>query len=176
MPDPLIGRCACGGVEVAVEGRPILVAACFCDDCQEAARRLEAEGGHAHLSPNGGTEHLMVRRDRLRVTKGMERLGERRLKPESKTARLVASCCGTAMLLDFAPGHWVDVHRAAFGAAAPPVNFRTMTRFAPAPIPDDGIPSPAKHDARFFARLLAAWLPMLLAPRAPRFRWPRPAG
>jgi hypothetical protein len=164
MPDltPLTARCACGAVEITARGRPIFSAACYCDDCQEAGRRIEAEGGTSPLRPDGSTEHLMYRRDRIAVTKGEERLRDHRLDPKSKTRRRVADCCGTLMLLDFAPGHWLDAHRANFGPGAPPIEIRTMTKFAPGPIPSDGIPSPKTHNARFYATLLAAWVPMLL--------------
>jgi hypothetical protein len=160
--DPLVARCACGTVEITARGAPILSVACYCDDCQEAARRIEAEGGTSHLRPDGGTEHLMFRRDRIAVTAGEERLRDLRLGPDSKTRRRVTDCCGTAMLLDFAPGHWLDAYRANFGPGAPAIAMRTMTKFAPGPLPDDGIPSLRGHDVRFFAKLLAAWIPMLL--------------
>jgi hypothetical protein len=158
----LVATCACGAVEVTARGAPILSVACYCDDCQEAARRMEAEGVTTHLRPDGGTEHLMFRRDRIAVTRGEANLRDHRLKPDSKTRRRVASCCGTAMLLDFAPGHWLDMFRANAGSGTRPVEMRVMTKFAPGPIPRDGIPSPAKHNVTFFAKLLAAWVPMLL--------------
>lgn len=159
---PLTATCACGGVEVTARGAPIPSVVCYCDDCQEAARRMAAEGVTTHLRPDGGTEHLMFRRDRIAVTRGDGSLRDHRLKPDAKTRRRVAACCDTAMLLDFAPGHWLDLFRANAGPDAPPVEMRVMTKFAPHPIPPDGIPSPRKHDARFYGKLLAAWTPMLL--------------
>lgn len=168
MPDlPLLAaRCDCGAVEVEARGPPILVTACHCDDCQEAGRRLAAlPGRRSPVGEAGGTDALMLRRDRVRIARGADRLESHRLKPDSRTQRLVASCCGTPMLLDFAPGHWIDAYRAAFGPAAPPVEMRVMTKFAPAGSIPAGVPAARTHSAAFFARLLAAWVPMLLHPR-----------
>lgn len=174
MPTALTARCDCGAVEVEALGLPILVTACHCDDCQEAGRRLEAlPGRRSPVGAHGGTEALMLRRDRARIVRGADRLESHRLKSGSRTQRLVAACCGTPMLLDFAPGHWIDAYRAAFGPAAPPVEMRVMTKFAPAGSVPPGVPAARTHSAAFFARLLAAWAPMLLHPRRTDLR---PAG
>lgn len=34
-------QCACGSVKLEAHGRPINSVVCYCDDCQEAARRIE---------------------------------------------------------------------------------------------------------------------------------------
>lgn len=39
--------CTCGSVAFRVYGAPITCVACYCDDCQEAARRMEALPGAA---------------------------------------------------------------------------------------------------------------------------------
>lgn len=41
----MIARCAGGSVEYEAAGNPILGVACYCDDCQEGARRVEALPG-----------------------------------------------------------------------------------------------------------------------------------
>jgi len=38
----MIASCACGSVEVKALGKPIVSAACYCDDCQKGAAQLEA--------------------------------------------------------------------------------------------------------------------------------------
>ena len=51
------------------------------------------------------------RKDHVHCTQGASLLGEHRLKPESPTRRIVASCCNTAMFLDFTKGHWISIYR-----------------------------------------------------------------
>lgn len=159
-----VARCACGSVEFTADGAPILPVTCYCDDCQAGAREIERLPGATQiLDADGGTEYLLYRRDRMRVTKGAEHLQDHRLTSGSKTRRIVASCCQTAMVLDFAPAHWLTAYRARFGPDAPPIEMRVMTKFAPGgAIPDDGIPSYKTHSWRFLARVAAAWIPMLL--------------
>ena len=93
---------------------------------------------------------------------------EFRLKPESKTRRLVASCCNTPMGLDFTPGHWIDIYARRWpDGAGPPAEMRTMTGDLPpgTELPSD-IPNLKGHSARFFAKLIGAWMAM-------RFRNPK---
>ena len=166
--------CRCGTVELAVEGEPFLAVACHCDDCQAGGRQLEAlPGAPKVLGPGEGTDYLLVRRDRARVRKGAERLEDHKLKPDSGTRRVVASCCGTPMYADVGPAHWISAYRDRFGSDAPPIEMRVMTRFAPeGSLPDDGLPRHPKASARFVGRIAAAWIPMLLRPGRPRLGWP----
>lgn len=170
--------CRCGAVEMAVEGEPMLAAACHCDDCQAGGRHLEAlPGAPEVLGPGGGTDYLLIRRDRVRVLNGAERLQEHKLKPDSRTRRVTASCCDTPMYLDVSIAHWVTAYRDRFAPDAPPVEMRLMTKFAlPGSIPDDGIPRHARASLRFVRKVLAAWVPLLLHPARPRLRWPPAAG
>ena len=168
--------CACGAVEMAFDGEPFFAAACHCDDCQAGGRQIEALPGAARVLGAGeGTEYVMVRRDRIRVVRGAERLRPLKLKPSSKARRVVASCCNTAMYLDNAVAHWVSVYRDRLGSRARPIERRVMVKFAPeGTVPEDGLP----HDRRFslapLGRILGAWVPMLMHPGRPRLRWPPP--
>lgn len=158
--------CSCGGVELAIDGAPITTLICHCDDCQAAARGLESNGARV-LDDAGGTPYVVLRRDRVRCAKGEAFLERRKLRPESSTYRAVARCCGTPMLLGFDDGkHWVDIHRARFGADAPPVEMRVSTKFASGAVPDD-VPRFAGYPARFAVKLLAARVAMLFDRAAP---------
>ena len=48
---------------------------------------------------------------------GAEYLEEWRLKPNSPTRRVVATCCNSAMFLDFTKGHWLSMYRNRFPQA-----------------------------------------------------------
>jgi hypothetical protein len=160
--------CQCGQVELVATGKPIITAACYCDDCHAAARTLEAlPGAPPVLERDGGTSYVMYRNDRIRLTKGRERLKPFKLKETAHTRRQVASCCNTPMYMDFDSGpHWVDLYRARVQGDAPPIEIRTCTKFAPAGTTfNDGIPSPAMHTGSFYWKLLAAWIPMLINPK-----------
>lgn len=84
--------CACGRVQYEAIGEPILSAVCYCKDCQEGGRRIEALPNAAPiLDPDGGTPYLTYRDDRFHVLSGEDLLADYRLKPESRTRRVVAS-------------------------------------------------------------------------------------
>jgi hypothetical protein len=137
----LKAACACGQVELEARGRPIVAVVCYCDDCQEAGRRIEALPAASRvLEPDGGTSLVVYRKDRLRCVRGQERLTPHKLKPDSATSRYVASCCNSALYLGFDDAkHWVDVFTGRIEGAAPPVQMRLCTRFRPAgaDLPDD---------------------------------------
>jgi hypothetical protein len=42
---------------------------------------------------------------------GFPRVEEHRLKPDSPTRRVVATCCNSAMFLDVTKGHWLSMYR-----------------------------------------------------------------
>ena len=118
-----VGHCRCGAVEIAAWSEPLIVTACYCDDCQAAARRL---GAPANATPaartDGGTEFMVFRRDRIASTQGAYRLQAMKLTPASKTRRMIAGCCATPMYLAFDDKRpWVSAFRAAFESDAPPV-------------------------------------------------------
>lgn len=157
--------CACGRVSLGLMGAPIMTVACYCDDCQEAARRIESVPGAPPVKgTDGGTAYLVYCKDRLEVAAGREYLRADKLRPASVTHRLVASCCNSAMYLGFDDGkHWVDIYRSRVQGEPPPIAMRICTRFAPRPqdVPGD-VPGHARYPFGFIARLLAARLAMTL--------------
>lgn len=162
----LTARCACGNVEYEATGDPILGVACYCDDCQEGARRIEALPGAPRVrDPDGGVAYILYRKDRIRCVKGGDRLQSHKLKlkPKTDTNRVVASCCNSAMALTFDDSkHWVPVNRARL-QNAPPVDMRICIKFAPdaAAIPRD-VPVYPGFSVRFIWKLLGARLAMAL--------------
>src|SRR6185312_2932365 len=82
--------CACGRVSLGLIGAPIMTVACYCDDCQEAARRIESVPGAPPVkATDGGTPYLVYRKDRLEVAAGREYLLADKLHPASVTHRVV---------------------------------------------------------------------------------------
>ncbi|MDQ7729940.1 DUF6151 family protein [Halomonas sp. SpR8] len=159
-----IAQCACGSVEFYVIGNPILGVACYCDDCQEGARQIEAlPSASPVMCADGGTELLLFRKDRMEFLKGGELLRDHRIKDGSPTRRVVATCCNTALFLDFQKGHWFSVYRARFGDDAPPIQVRIQTKFKPNhdTILND-VPSYKTYPLRFVGKLMAARVAMLI--------------
>src|SRR6516162_5374363 len=109
---PLRATCACGKVEIEAVGPPIATASCYCDDCQEAARKIEAmPGAPAFRDGDGGTPMVVFRKDRIRCVRGGELLTSLKLRETSPTNRRIATCCNSAMLLDFDKFmHWSDIY------------------------------------------------------------------
>ncbi len=161
-----VARCRCGAVEVGGWGEPIVVNACYCDDCRTAAQRLAASADSAPAAgADGGTEFMLFRRDRIACTRGGDRLRAMRLTDASKTRRMIAGCCATPMYLAFDDRRpWVSAFRAAFGTGAPPVQMRICTRFGrPEEKAEDGLPSHPGYPPAMILRILAAWPLMLLS-------------
>ena len=167
-PKRYLARCRCGAVELAAFGEPILAAVCYCADCQAAARRIAARAdAPAVADPDGGTEYLLFRKDRFACVQGAERLQALRLKETSATRRMIASCCGSAMVLAFDDArHWVSAYRARFVGDVPPLEMRicTKSRTSDAPL-DSHAPNYPRYAPRLIVRLLASRLAMALAPR-----------
>lgn len=158
----LKARCACGRVEYETSGAPITSAVCYCASCQAAGRGVEQlPGAPEVLESDGGTAIILFRKDRVRCVRGREHLSEFRLKPDSPTRRLVATCCNSAMLLDFTKGHWLSIYRRRFPTDAPKIEFRVMTtdRRAGVALADD-VPNYRGYSGRFMLKLLAAWIAM----------------
>jgi hypothetical protein len=158
----LSATCQCGNVRLEAAGRPILTAVCYCADCQDAGRRLEQlASAPPVLDSDGGTEFILVRKDRIRCVAGEDHLEEHRLKPESPTRRLVATCCNSAMFLDFTKGHWLSMYRSRFPTGAPPLEMRFMTRERRAGVElADDLPNYAGYPGRFMVKLIGAWMAM----------------
>lgn len=162
-----VAHCRCGTVEVGAWGEPLAVNACYCDDCQAAAQRLEARPNSAPVADaDGGTEFMLFRRDRIACTRGAERLEPMRLTDSTKTRRMIATCCGTPMYMAFDDKRpWVSAFRGSFGADAPPVQMRICTRFKPSEAKgDDDLPSYPGYPAAMFLRIFAT-APLMLFSR-----------
>jgi hypothetical protein len=157
-----LASCRCGEVKLEFGGAPILSGICYCTSCQEAGRLHQAlPGADTVLGADGGTSYVLYRKDRVRCVAGGEQLDEKRLKVESPTRRLNASCCNTAMFVDFTSGHWLTVYRGRAPADAPPPMMRMMTAERPegVELPDDMANYP-RHSGKFMLKLLGAWLAM----------------
>lgn len=137
----LASICRCGATAFSTVGLPITVATCQCESCKAAARQFEEEGAGSIIGRDGGIDYVLIRKDRITMLRGKENLADRRLKPDSPTRRVIATCCHSPMFLDFAPGHWLSLYRSGFGEQAPAPTVRTYT-------------------ARFFLKLIGAWVGM----------------
>ncbi|MDB5456449.1 MAG: hypothetical protein JWP92_2034 [Caulobacter sp.] len=161
-PKTLTASCRCGEVAFDVVGPSIVSAACYCESCQEAGRRIEQlAGAPPVLGADGGTAFVLHRKDRIRCVRGGERLRAHRLKPESTTRRMVASCCNSAMFLDFTKGHWLSLYRDRLSDGAPPLEMRVMTadRREGVALSRD-VPNYATHSGQFMWKLPCAWAAM----------------
>jgi hypothetical protein len=162
QPKHLSAICRCGNVKLQTVGRPILTACCYCASCQEAGHRFEQQASAPPvLNPEGGTDYVLVRKDRVQCLTGQEHLREHRLKPDSPTRRVIATCCNSAMFLDFSKGHWLTMYRNRFPAGAPPVEMRVMTKDRrDGVVLADDLPNYDTHSGKSMLRLIAAWIAM----------------
>ena len=154
--------CQCGKVKLEAVGRPILTGSCYCTSCQEAGRRFEQlASAPPVLNPDGGTDFVLYRKDRVQCVTGQEYLEEHRLRPDSPTRRVVATCCNSAIFLDFTKGHWLTMYRDRFPTGAPPLEMRVMTEERRGAIElADALPNYDGHSGKFMLRLIAAWIAM----------------
>lgn len=169
MPKPplesLIVRCRCGEVEIELAGSPILVAACHCDDCQAGAALIAAlPDATPILDKYAGTPSVLYRKDRVHVRRGGERLQRLKLRPDSPTNRVVASCCNTPLMVTFDSAlHWIPVYSTLMGDTAPLLEMRVNTRYIPAGLPQPhDVPSYRHFPPRFVLKLVAARIGMAL--------------
>ena len=160
-----IARCSCGNVEIETVGIPIASAVCYCDSCQEGSRQIEAlTNAVPILDPDGGTAYVLYRKDRIKYSKGAELLKGYKIDEKSSTSRVVATCCNSAMVMQFDDArHWVPVFRGRFQGDIPPLQWRVCTKFKPenAKIPND-IPSSKMYPVGLMVKLLASRISMLL--------------
>ena len=160
-----IARCSCGNVEIETFGIPIASAVCYCDSCQEGSRQIEAlTDAVPILDPDGGTPYVLYRKDRIKYSKGAELLKGYKIDEKSATSRVVATCCNSAMVMQFGDArHWVPVFRGRFQGDIPPLQWRVCTKFKPenAKIPND-IPSSKMYPVGLMVKLLASRISMLL--------------
>lgn len=155
--------CQCGQVQLAVAKSPIIVAECHCNSCRAAGLMLEAlPRSTPVLEANSGTQYVLYRKDRISFTRGSELLREFRLSPDAKTRRVIASCCNTAMFVEFESGHWLSLYGHLWPAGTmPALDLRTMT----SDLEDRSqlsanVPSGKRATAAFYAKLLGAWIAM----------------
>jgi hypothetical protein len=155
-----IVRCKCGRATLAVEGPPIMTVACYCLSCRDAAQRIGSLPGAEPLADSdGGTHFVMQRKDRVACQHGAKLLREHRLKPTSSTRRIIATCCNSAMFLEFESGHWLSLYKARFDPGdQPPLEMRTMTKHRRSGVEfTDDVLSPNKHTLGFMWKLMRAW-------------------
>jgi len=166
MPSPkrkiLTAACACGRVEFEGYGAPIVSLVCYCDDCQEAARQIEALPNASRVrDADGGTGYIAYRKDRVRCSKGEPLLENHKIKEKTPTNRVIATCCNSAMLLSFDDSkHWADLYRTRVQDNVPPVEMRVCTKFKSGDIPKDVAGYPG-YPFKFIAKLMAARIAML---------------
>lgn len=154
--------CTCGQTTLEVSGEHIVSVECYCDSCRKAGAELEAlPGAPPLLEQNGATRCVLHRKDRVRCLRGADKLSEYRLAPVARTRRVVATCCNTAMFMEFLDGHWLSLYGRRFSVERlPPLEMRTMTRDVPElPLPDD-VPNGKTQPFAFMVRLLVAWIRM----------------
>ena len=158
-----LASCACGTVRCEGVGAPIVSVVCYCSDCQEGGRKIEAlPGAPRVLEADGGASYLTYRDDRFRCVSGAEKLVAYRISDRAPTRRMVASCCNSGMFLKFEPGFWISSYRLRYSGDLPPVEMRNQTRDrrAETAISSDA-PSFSRFPMRLFAKLIRARLEML---------------
>ena len=163
--------CRCGETAMDVTGEPILSTICYCESCRTAGLAFERDlGGPQTVNADGGVNYCLYRKDRVKLVRGAHNLREYRLKPDSPTRRVVAGCCGSPMVLDFVPGHWLTVFRDRLRGQVPEPQMRVMTKDKPEGVAlPNNIPAYDLMPPYFMVKLLAAWAAMGF--RRPEFGW-----
>ena len=160
-----IARCSCGSVELEAIGAPIASVVCYCDDCQEGSRQPEALPNAGPVQDaDSGTAYILYRTDRIKYARGAQLLQGHKINEKSKTSRVVATCCNSAMVVKFDDSrHWVTMYRARFQGDIPPLQWRISTKFKSGnvKIPND-VPSFATYPLGFVAKLATSRIAMLL--------------
>ncbi len=116
------------------------------------------------MEPDGGTALALFRINRFAVSRGEDRLIAHKLHATSKTRRMVAGCCNSAMFLAFdSSQHWVSTLCNRFVGSEPKIEFRLMTTYRTSTLPyPDAAPTYPKFPVRFLGRVLRDWLAMKL--------------
>ncbi len=107
---------------------------------------------------------MTFRDDRFECVTGEELMVDYKLKENSPTRRVVASCCNSAMFLKYAPGFWVSTYRARFDKTdLPPLELRTFIRYRQSDIPlQNDIPRYRGIPTRLYINFFLARAAMLL--------------
>ena len=154
--------CQCGKVRLSAARAPILAASCYCGSCQQAGQEFENLPSASPVQDaDGGTPLVLYRKDRVHCETGQEHLAEVRLKPDSPTRRILATCCNSPMFLDFTKGHWLSIYRKRLAGVAPPIEMRIMTkdRRADVVLAND-VPNYEGYPGKFMLRLMLARIAM----------------
>jgi hypothetical protein len=145
----LSATCRCKRVEFEAFGTPIVSAKCYCESCREAGVQFERlPAAPPILDTDGGTSIILFRKDRVRCANGLGYLEERRLPPTSATRRVIATCCNSAMFLDFTSGHWLSMYRNRFTSDTAFRDARSLRQVhaqAADILGQDGIPQAQGH-------------------------------
>ena len=161
----MTASCACGSVELAAIGPPIVSNVCYCGDCQQGSRQIEALPNAGPVrDPDGGTAYLLYRKDRIECSKGASLLKSYKIREGSVTNRGVATCCSSAMFMNFDKGpYWVSAYRARFRGNLPPLQMRICTKSkSPGVVLSDDVPSYPGYPLKLAVKLLASGVAMLL--------------
>ena len=163
--------CQCGATAIELAGKPIQSVICYCESCRTAGRAFERDlGAPKTVDDDGGVDYCLYRKDRVKIAQGALHLREYRLEQSSPTRRVVASCCGSPMFLDFTPGHWLSIYRRRLAGQAPEPQMRIMTKDRPEGVAlSNAIPAYAAQPPGFMIKLLAAWAAMGF--RRPKVAW-----
>jgi len=162
--------CQCGQTSIALTGDPILSATCYCESCRTAGHQFERDlGASQTVNAAGGVDYCSYRKDRVKITQGAQHLREYRLKPESPTRRVVASCCSSPMFVDFTPSHWLTIFRDRLpGAPKSQMLLMTKDKLEGTKLPA-GIPAYATMPPGFMFKLIISWAAMGF--RRPKIVW-----
>jgi hypothetical protein len=160
----LTASCSCGSVELKALGAPIVSSICYCADCQKGSRQIEElPNAGPVMDSDGGTAYILYRKDRIECVRGAELLKSYKIKENSVTNRVAATCCNSAMFMNFDKGpFWVCAYRARLQGDLPPLQMRICTKFKPtaAALPND-VSSYPGYPLRLMAKLLASGAAML---------------
>lgn len=154
--------CRCEKVSISAVGRPIVSSACFCSDCQAAGHDIEQLPDAPRLvGDDGGTFAVLFRKDRVKIMQGQDFLREHRRNPDSPTRRVIATCCNSAMFLDYTKGFWLSIYTDRFVAEAPALQTRTMVKERPQGVTlKDDVPNYDSFSGKFMVKLMLAWASM----------------
>ncbi|OQS05779.1 hypothetical protein THRCLA_02136 [Thraustotheca clavata] len=128
--------CNCGKVQGQVDTPAGMHIVCYCDDCQDFANKV-CQGKNSPLDSCGGTDIIQMFPADITFTKGKDQLQIGKLKPETKTLRIFASCCNTPMYNTAKDAAFIGLLTSTIRdqVKLPPVQFRIMSKFALAPVP-----------------------------------------
>jgi hypothetical protein len=157
-------NCVCGQVVVEATGAAIASVVCYCDDCQEGARQIRLLPNAVSIEdPDGGTAYLVYRKDRVAYLKGASLLRHHKIRADSATNRVIATCCNSAMLLSFDDGkHWVDLYRSRCEGDVLPVQLRICTKFKrDGRVTPTDVPQYSRYPMALMVKLVVAKAAML---------------